>query len=285
MIGPQVFRIVDASGNVLHSKLTSEQADAFMPLLLADGKHIGIRSERMDSDSTRNQSATLHLGTPPIVEQIRATANPLPEIEPGGEREALRKAIEARTDAAKRLSDATQAVDRAKAFHDAQKGEHAALTISHEAEVRVNAGRMAEFFRGDTSAVITTAVDTGALRASETKLATAAAALTQLQGERDAAEATDRAAETYQRLCVMAVKRAHAETMVKRLEDVKAEFTALAAAIDGARFSDVPATLRSQQAMQIDMAGMVTADAEVKRWHAFSAELAYNHVAQFGEAQ
>lgn len=281
MIGPQIFRIVDASGNVLHTKLTSEQADAFMPLLLANGKYSGIRSERMDAPVSTPPTPA----APPIVEQMRAEAIHLPEIEPGRERDALRGAIEARQDAAKRLADASNAVDRAKAFHDAQKGEHAALTISHEAEVRVNAGRMAEFFRGDTSAVITTAVDTGALRASETKLATAAAALTQLQGERDAAEAVDRAAETYQRLAVMAVKRAHAELLVARLEAVKAEFTALVSAIDAGRFADVPETLRSQQAIHIDLSQTVTADADVKRWHAFGAALAENHDAEFGEAQ
>jgi hypothetical protein len=281
MIGPQIFRIVDNSGNVLHSKLTSEQADAFMPLLLANGKYSGIRSERMDAPVSTPPAPA----APPIVAQVLAEANPLPEIEPGREREALRKAIEARADAAKRIADATQAVDRAKAFLTDRQAEHAALTVAYEGAVRANASRMAEFFKGDATAVITTAIDEGALRASETKLATAEAVVRQLEAERDAAESIDRGAANHQHLCIVAVKRRHAEALVDRLEAVKAEFTALVAAIDAARFAAVPATLRSQQAIHIDLSQTVTADADVKRWHAFGAALAENPDAEYGEAQ
>lgn len=207
----------------------------------------------------------------------------MPDIEPGRERDALREAIEARKDAAKRLADARHAVERAKAFHDSQKGEHAALTVAHEAEVRNAGANLAEAFKLGGTVAANRVIDRAALTDSETRLATAQAALTQLDAEQAAAETADRAAETYQRLAVMAVKRAHAETLVERLEAAKSEFSRLAAAIDGARFSDVPVTQRAEQALHLDLSQTVTTATDAKRWHDFGAALAQNHEAEFGE--
>lgn len=279
MMTPAVFRIVDSTEKVHHTGLTSAQADAFMSLMLANGKLPGLRSERIDV-AAPTPTAT---PAPPIVERMLATANPLPDIEPGREREALRQAIEARTDAAKRLSDARNAAERANAFHEARKAEHAALTVAHEAEIQASGANLAEAFKAGGMVAANRVIDRAALTDSETRLATAKAALAQLEDEQAAAETADRAAETYQRLSVMAVKRAHAETLVERLEAVKSEFMRLAAALDGARFSDVPATLRAQQALHIEVSGTVTSSADAKRWHDFGAALAENHEAEFGE--
>jgi len=279
MMTPAVFRIVDTTGRVHHSGLTSAQCDSFMSLMLAGGQIPGLRSERMDAPvPTPTETPAPH-----IVERMSATANPLPEIEPGRERDALRQAIEARKDAAKRLAAARHAAERAKAFHEARKAEHAALTVAHEAEIQASGANLAEAFKAGGSVAANRVIDRAALTDSETRLATAKAALAQLDAEQVAAETADKAAETQQRLCVMAVKRAHAEALVERLETVKAEFVRLAAAIDGARFSDVPATLRAQQALRIEVSGMVTSSEDAKRWHDFGAALAEDHEAEFGE--
>jgi hypothetical protein len=276
---PTVFRIVDGAGKVYHSNLTSAACDAFMSIMLADGKLPGLRSERMDIAVQTHQVES----TPAIVEQMRAAEKPLPAIEQGRERDALREANGARNDAARRLADARHAVERAKAFHDARKAEHTARTVAHEAEIRESGANLAEAFKAGGTVAANRLIDRAALTDSETRLATAQAALTQLDGEQAAAEAADKAAETCQRLAVMAVKRAHSLTLVERLESVKSEFMRLAAAIDGARFSDVPVTQRAQRAMHLDLSQMVTSSTDAKRWHDFGAALAQNHKAEFVE--
>ncbi|MEM5419634.1 hypothetical protein [Paraburkholderia ferrariae] len=269
MMTPAVFRIVDTTGRVHYQNITSAQADAYMTLLLAGGQCPGIRSERMDAP-VPTPTAT---PAPPIVGQVQAAASPLPTIEPGLERHALRQAIEARKDAAKRLAAARHAVERAKAFHEARKAEHAALTVAHEAEIQASGANLAEAFKAGGTVAANRVIDRAALTDSETRLATAKAALAQLEAEQAAAETADKAAETYQRLCVMAVKRAHAEALVERLETVKAEFAALATAIDAARFADVPMTPRAQEASMISEPGAGAISEAAARWHRYSAVL------------
>ncbi|MDQ7978701.1 hypothetical protein QYH69_15730 [Paraburkholderia sp. SARCC-3016] len=273
---PTTFQIVDGTGKVYHTGLTSAACDAFMSIMLADGKLPGLRSERMDT--------VLPVAVPVAVPHIVAISTPLPDIEPGKERDALRDANEARQDATKRLANVRYAVERAKAFHGARKAEHAALTVAHEAEIRESGANLAEAFKAGGTVAANRLIDRAALTDSETRLATAEAALAQLDAEQEAAEAADKAAETQQRLSVMAVKRAHAETLVERLEATKAEFMSLSAQLDAGRFSDVPATLRAEQAMQIEFSGMVPTDADIKRWRDFGAALAEDHEAAFGEA-
>ncbi|OUL68689.1 hypothetical protein [Paraburkholderia hospita] len=282
MMTPAVFRIVDSTGKVLHQGLTSTQADAFMPLLLAGGQYSGVRSERMDAPPQTEGHGASRLDMPP---HIAATSTPLPEIESGNERDALREAIESRKDAAKRLADARHAVERAKAFHDARKGEHAALTIAHEAEIRASGANLAEAFKAGGTVAANRLIDRAALTDSETRLATAHAALTQLEAEQAAAEAADKSAETYQQLTVMAVKRAYADELVERLEAAKADFLMIVGLLDAARFSDVPATQRAEQAMHLDLSGIVATTTNAKLWHDFGAALAKNHEAEFGEDQ
>ena len=85
MMTPAVFRIVDTTGRVHHSGLTSAQCDSFMSLMLAGGQIPGLRSERMDAPvPTPTETPAPH-----IVERMSATANPLPEIEPQRLQEVL----------------------------------------------------------------------------------------------------------------------------------------------------------------------------------------------------
>ncbi|WP_321894549.1 hypothetical protein [Paraburkholderia heleia] len=264
---PAIFRIVDGAGQVHHSRLTSAQCDAFMSLMLAGGQLPGLRSERMD--------ATAEVDVPPSTGLTLPvpTAEPLPAIEPGSERASLRAALETRQDATKRLASACQAVDRAKAFHDARKAEHAALTVAHEAEVRHAGSNLAEAFKAGGSVGANRLIDRSALADSETRLATSQAALDQLEAERAAAEAGEKRAETAVRLAIMVVKRADVDAMVSRLRTVKAEYMTLASAIDGARFSDVPVTQDAMEAMRIETPHAGHIDAASKRWHAYTAAL------------
>jgi len=283
MMTPAVFRIVDGSGKVHHAGLTSAQADAFMSLMLANGKLPGLRSERMDKPS---QSEGLDAAKPAIAAAFdaeQAASKAIAEIEPGRERDALREAIEARRDAARRLADARQAVERAKAFHESRQAEHAALKVAHEGEVRNAGANLAEAFKDGGNVAACHVIDRTALADSETRLATAQAALTQLDAEQAAADAADKAAETHQRLAVMAVKRAFAHELVERLEATKAEFMLLAGLLDAARFSDVPVTHRAEQALHLDLSQTVTTATDAKRWHDFGAALAENHEAEYGE--
>ena len=282
MMTPAVFRIVDGSGKVHHTGLTSSAADAFMSIMLADGRLPGLRSEPMTAPTPGNTDA-MKPAIVAVFEAEQAVSNGIAVIEPGRERNALREAIEARKDAAKRLADARHAAERAKAFHDAQKGEHAALTVAHEAEVRNAGANLAEAFKQGVALAANRLIDRTALTDSETRLATAQAALTQLDAEQAAAETADRAAETYQRIAVASVKRAYAGELVERLEAAKADFILLAGLLDAARFSDVPVTQRAEQAMHLDLSGMVTTATDAKRWHDFGAALAQNHEAEFGE--
>jgi len=267
------WMVMDATGHVYSRGLSSDGATAMMESLLSSKPAINFRTARASWEGKTPIDA---LPTAPVHIPV---AQPLPAIEPGSEREVLRDALEASKDAAKRLTDASQAVERAKAFHDARKAEHAALTVAHEAELRNAGGNLAEAFKAGGSVAVNRSIDRGALVDCETRLAMSQAAVDQLEAERDAAQEADKSAETTVRLAVMAVKRADVDAMVKRLADVKAEYLALSSAIDGARFSDVPTTEEALEAMRIEVPHAGHIDVMAKRWHRYTAALRRNHQA------
>lgn len=114
------------------------------------------------------------------------------------------------------------------------------------------------------------AVDRSALTNAEIRRNTARVALEHLAAEQTAAGSAHTSAESFVRLAVMAVKRANVAEMVKRLDEVKAQFTALATAIDAARFSDVPVTPEAELAMRIEIPAV---DEAARGWHRYSAAL------------
>jgi hypothetical protein len=113
-------------------------------------------------------------------------------------------------------------------------------------------------------------IDRSAVLDAEVRRDTAKAALEHLTAEQMESDSTHKSAETAVRLATMAVKRADVAAMVRRLIDVKGEFTALATAIDAARFSDVPVTLEAESAMRIEL---LSVDGAAKVWHSYSAAL------------
>lgn len=267
MMTPANFRIVDGAGRVHHAGLTSAQCDAFLSIMVGDGRYAGLRSEPMTA-APITQAAQ---GVPHIVAELRAAD--LVDIEPGQERDALRQAIEARKDAAERLADARQAVERAAAFRDARKAEHAAMATAHEAEIRSSAGDLARALMAGGPVSTRRVIDRSALADSETRLVEAEQALRQLEAERAAADAVDRSAETYHRLAVMAVKRSHAAEMVQILNFYKSQIMTFAAMIEAGRFCDVPVTLEAQEALHIPAPDVAAIDAAAQRWHAITAAL------------
>lgn len=275
--GAANFRIVDGAGRIHHQNLTSAQCDAFMSIMIGDGRYVGLRSEPMTAAPTPQAAQ----GVPHIVAEQRA-AEQL-DIEPGKERDALRQAIEARKDAAQRLAAARDAVERARSFRDARMAEYAALEAAHDVEIQASADSLAEAFKAGGSVIAHRLIDRGALVDGETRLTTAAAALHQLSVEREAAEAVDKAVEARVRLAIVAIKRAYVETLTDRLETVRDEFLQLVTMIDGARLSDCPVTQRARRAFSADLSGLVTGAATVKRWHDFGAALAEDSNAEFGE--
>lgn len=270
---PANFRIVDVTGKVHHTGLTSSQATALMSLMLADGKLPGLRSEPMDE--LRKSAPTDP--TPAIVEAARndaATAIAIRTIEPGSERDALRDAIEGHLDASARLDGANQAIERASAFVDARQTELDALQALHQDEIRSAGSSLAETLKaGGAAFEANRVIDRGAVLDAEVRRDTAKAALEQLTAEQTAADAAHTAAETAIRLAVMAVKRADVAAMVERLEAVKAEFTALATAIDAARFADVPMTIRAQDVTRLDVPDTGAISEIAARWHRYSVAL------------
>ncbi|MEM5459652.1 hypothetical protein VSR69_33070 [Paraburkholderia phytofirmans] len=260
---PAIFRVVSGDGEVHAEKLTSTAAYAMATFLVTNRNLPGIRTELMDAPE---QSAA-----PVAAPHIVAAATPLPDIEPGKERDALREAIEAQLDASARLDAANQAVERASAFVAARQSELDAMTAAHKSEIEASGANLAEALKsGGASFDASRVIDRGPVLDAEVRRDTAKAALEQLVAEQTESDAAYKAAETAVRLAVMAVKRADVEAMVKRLEDVKAEFTALATAIDAAQYSDVPATFSGQQAMRIEIPSPDTA---AKVWHRYSAAL------------
>lgn len=163
MMEPAVFRIVDMAGKVYHANLTSNAADAFMGVMLAGGQFPGLRSELMEAIEQTPQA----VGTPAIVEQMRATAKPLPEIEPGRERDALREAIEAHLDASARLDAANQAVERASAFVAARQSELDAMTAAHQSEIEASGANLAEALKAG-GAALDSAISSGLFQWKQT---------------------------------------------------------------------------------------------------------------------
>jgi hypothetical protein len=273
MMGPTVFRVVDSAGQEHGRNMTSEQATAMMQLLLAARPNVSMRSERMDAAIASKASADV----PPMVAAAAAEAavtTALKAIEAGREREALREAIESHLDALARLDAANQAVERAAAFVAARQSELDAITAAHQSEIEAGgAGLAAALKAGDASFEARRVIDRGPVLDAGVRLDTAKAAIEQLVAEQKAADVGYKAAETAVRLAVMAVKRSDVAAMVRRLQDVKVEYMALSAAIDGARFSDVPTTQAAREAIQIEAphAGLIDAAAQV--WGRYSAAL------------
>jgi hypothetical protein len=270
---PAIFRIVDSAGTVHHSRLTSAQCDAFMMVMLGGGQFPGLRSERMDAAAP----ASSDTGTPAIAAAFaaeQAYSKALSEIEPGAEREVLQEAIEAHRKASDCLTHASQAVERAKAFVDARQLELDVLTAARDNEIEASGANLAEALKAGAAAFdASRLIDRSAVLDAEVRRDTARAALDRLTAEQTAAAQAYTSAETGVRLAVMAVKRADVEGMVRRLQDVKTEYMALATAIDGARFSDVPTTQEAQEAMHIDAPHAGLIDAAAKVWGRYSAAL------------
>ncbi|MEC5405129.1 hypothetical protein VOM14_06015 [Paraburkholderia sp. MPAMCS5] len=267
---PAIFRIVDAAGVVHHSRVTSAQCDAFMSIMLGGGQFPGLRSERMDATPPANADAM----TPAIAAAFaaeQAVSKALSTIEPGGEREVLREAIEAHRKASDCLAHAGQAVERARAFVDARQLELDVLTAARDNEIEASGANLAEALK--TGAAVLEAercIDSRAVANAEIRRDTARSALDHLKTEQQAAEGALRSAETALRLAVLFVKRSDVDAMTKRLIDIKAEYQALASAIDAARYSDVPVTIEAQNAMHIEI---LSVDAAAAAWHRYSAAL------------
>lgn len=265
MMEPAVFRVVDSTGQVHGTRMTSGQASGMMEILLNARPNISVRSERIDlpiSEKSEKVTAT------PIVSET------YPVIPTGQEREALRQAIDGHLDASARLDSANQAVERASAFVSARQSELDAMTAAHQSEIEASGANLAEALKAGGAAFETgRMIDRGAVLDAEVRRDTARAALERLAAEQVESDSTYKAAETAVRLVVMAVKRADVVAMVERLEVVKAEFTALATAIDAARFADVPMTIRAQDAIRLDVPGTGAISETAARWHRYSAAL------------
>jgi hypothetical protein len=274
MMEPAIYQVVYGDGQVHAKNLTSAQAYGMATMLLATRTLGSVRTELMDKTPQTAEPADL---TPAIVETARneaATAEAIRTIETGRERDALREAIEDHLDASARLDGANQAVERASAFVAARQSELDAMTAAHQSEIEASGANLAEALKAGGAAFdASRLIDRSAVLDAEVRRDTARAALAQLAAEQTAADAAYKAAETAVRLAVMAVKRADVAAMVKRLEDVKAEFTALSTAIDAARFSDVPMTIRAQETIRVAEPNAVAISEAATRWHRYGAAL------------
>jgi hypothetical protein len=271
MQSPADLEIVDASGKVYASLLTSAQADAMMSVIMGGNPFLSVHSEPMEG--TRPSIPQMPASVPAIV-QSAAMSAALVEIEPGSERVLLRQAIENRLDAAARIESANEAVERARAFLAACAGEMEALQATHDREIQASGQSLAAILKaGGAMASVSNTVDRGALIDAEIRHTTARAALEQLIAEQKTATTMHVDAETAVRLAVMAVKRTDIAAIVGRLETIKAEYIELATAIDAARFSDVPISSRSEQAMRIEPPGPGQIDAAHKAWVRYSVAL------------
>lgn len=254
------WQVVDQLGRVHVSGLSRDDANGAMIRLVEMMPNLAMHTERKGHKQEP---------TPATI----ATAAPLPAIESGSERHALREAIEAQLDAAARLDSANQAVERARAFTDARQVELDALRAAHADEIRHAGVNLAETLKTGGTLETNRVIDRSALLDAETRLATAKAALDQLTAEQKESDSAHTATETAIRLAVLAVKRADVAAMVERMEAVKAEFMGLATAIDAARFADVPMTQRSQEATRIIEPSAGAISEAAARWHRYSAVL------------
>ncbi|WP_146144221.1 hypothetical protein [Paraburkholderia sp. BL25I1N1] len=241
-----------------------------MSVMLGGSQFSGLRSERMDAAPQPDAGAM----TPAIAAAFaaeQAVSKALATIEPGAEREVLREAIEAHRKASDCLAHAGHAVERAKAFVDARQLELDVLTAARDNEIEASGANLAEMLKAGAAVLeADRCIDSRAVSNAEIRRDTARSALDHLKTEQQAADAAYKSAESAVRLAIMAVKRSDVDAMTKRLIDIKAEYQALASAIDAARFSDVPVSIEAQNAMRIDMPAI---DAAAKRWHGYSAAL------------
>lgn len=270
MMTPAVWKVSDDSGHVFAAHLTRSQADEMADWVLKSKPILRVHVTRCDQPA---ELVATHEPAP--------AAEPMPTIDPGFERSVLATAIEARRDATRRLAEARQAAHRAREFRDARQAELAALTVAHEGEIQASGANLAEAFKTGGSVAANRVIDRSALTDAETRLATAQAAVGQLEGEQAAAESHHQTAEARVRLAVLTIKRADVDAMTERLEAVKAEFESLATAIEAARFSDVPTTPRAMHALRINEIDGTALTEAARRWHDYATRLTDDAEATF----
>lgn len=269
-----VFKVIDVAGKVYGTQLTSGQASAMMEVLLSARPGVAIRSERIDSPAP--MPAPIVAAVPPKI------IEPLEEVEVGYERDTLHTAIVERATAKTRLAAANQAVELAKAYLSTCQSDLEALVEGHLGDITASGASLAESFKaGGAAAGTGRSIDRSVLLDAEVKRDTANAALDQLVAEQVVALADDKAAETRVRLLVMVVQRAEVDSATGVLEDLKAEFWRLHAKIDASRFAGLPLTIRSTQALRMDL--IPPLEEPIAGWRRFSAALMENANAQFGD--
>ncbi len=267
---PAIWKVTDDSGHVFASHLTRTGAEEMADFVLKHKPAIRVHVVRCDQPAE-----------PVATQKPAPAAEPMPTIDPGFERSVLASAIEARRDATRRLAEARQAAHRAREFRDARQAERAALTVAHEGEIRASGANLAEALKLGGSTVASRVIDRAALMDSETRLATAQAAVDQLEDEQTAAEGIHQTAEARVRLAVLAIKRTDVDALTERLEAAKAEFESLATAIEAARFSDVPTTPRAMHALRINEIDGTELTKAARRWHDYATRLTDDPEAQF----
>ncbi|MGF6879037.1 hypothetical protein [Paraburkholderia sp. MM5477-R1] len=275
LMSPAVWRIVDAAGTVHHSHLTAAQADAFLPLMLAAGHFAGIRSERMDAPAIAENTAT-----PPIAAAMMAEAaisKAMMDIEPGAERSALIDALAAHKRASECVDRAADVVRRAKEMHEARQHEVDVLTAARENDIRAGAANLVDALKSGTAVFRSDRpIDSRALLDAETRRDAAREAVDMLDAEHQAADVAHKKAESAVRLAIMAVKRYAVRGMVERLKDIKREYSALAATVEAAKYSDVPATPEASAALQSPAYSGEATTSAAGRWRRYTELLRDN---------
>lgn len=286
MQGATVFRIVDAGGRVLHSRLTSAQADAFMAVMLPSGEYTGLRSERMDAAPP---AAPTSVETPAIAAAFAAESalsQAISAIVPGTERAILRDAIEARGKASEVVAQAAESVARAKALLATRQLELDVLLNARTNEIAASGANLAESLkRGHAPLEADRHIGSAAIADAEIRRDTAQSALDQLTSEYDQAEGALKTAESALRLAVTATKRTEAAAMVTRLASLKSEFMSLAAMVEASRYADVPLTSDARDALRVPVSEAGAIDAAARRWHAITEALRQDENATFEDAR
>lgn len=262
MMEPAVFRIVDSTGQVHGTKMTSGQASAMMEFLIGARPNIQVHSERIDLPAP----ATVNPVALPVI------AETYPVIPTGQERESLRQAIDDRLDATARLASADDAVDRARAFLDARQAELDALSESLDREIAASGATLAALLKAGVAATDTNRlIDRSAVLDATTRRDTAKAALGQLEDELADAQKAHVSAETRQRLAVLAVMRRDQETLVKRLDVLQQESAEIRAALDTMGIHNVALTIEATAVLRNP--AVANADVANRRWVRYAAAL------------
>ncbi|MCY0388234.1 hypothetical protein OVY01_13500 [Robbsia sp. Bb-Pol-6] len=275
--GVTTWKVVDGEGVVLNEHVTYTQANVLAEMYLTSNPNRGIHIKAM-VEAAAPQAPQVPLEAIAGAEKAAVT-----RMVNGGERDALREAIEAEQQAAATLDERKGVASRAAVMLTGLQTALDKAIADRESRIAESGAELVAAMRSGGAAMVDSGGRLLDIASATFKRDAAQSAKAQIDADLKEAEAAHVVAESQCRLAVRAVMSAEAVVMVERLKVIKAEMGVILAALDtlGLHGGHLPFSATSG----IHDTPYGDQDAENRRWGRFAAALRADPATQIGELQ